>query len=59
MPSRTATAIMWGLKPLFDLIVLLLTIHKSAKFKQTSRPILIDMLIADGMTQLQIECSEL
>lgn len=40
---------MWGLKPLLDVIVLLLTIHKSAKFKQTPRPVLIDILIADGM----------
>lgn len=47
--SKIASAVVWGLKPLFDLMVLLLTVYKSAKFKQTPRPILIDILIADGM----------
>lgn len=39
----------WGLKPLLDIMVLLLTVYKSAKFRQLPRPVLIDILIADGM----------
>ncbi|KAF9649623.1 hypothetical protein BDM02DRAFT_1779751 [Thelephora ganbajun] len=42
-------AAVWSLKPLFDLVVLLLTIRKSSKFKRTPRPILVDILIADGI----------
>ena len=47
--SKIASAIAWSVKLLFDLMVVLLTIYKSTKYKQAPRPVLIDMLIADGM----------
>jgi len=46
--SRLGAAAVWSFKPLFDLMVLLLTVYKSAKFKRIPRPALIDVLIADG-----------
>lgn len=47
---KTGAAAAWSFKPLFDLMVLLLTVYKSAKFKRVPRPALIDVLIADGMS---------
>ena len=49
MLLRVAIAGVWVLKPFFDLVVLLLTIFKSSKFKQAPRPVLVDILILDGM----------
>ena len=49
MLSKIASAAAWSLKPLFDLMTFLLTIRKSSKFKQIPRPVLIEVLIVDGM----------
>lgn len=48
MVSKIALAAVWGLKPAFDLMVFFLTIRKSSTFKQTPRPVLIEVLIEDG-----------
>jgi len=49
MLSKIVSAAVWSLKPLFDLMILVLTVCKSFKFRQTPRPMLIEILIADGM----------
>ena len=48
MVSKIALAAAWGLKPSFDLMVFILTIRKYSTFKQTPRPVLIEVLIEDG-----------
>lgn len=52
VPYRTegqgeVLAILWGLKQLFEIVVLLLTARKYSKFKQSTRPVLIDKLMTD------------
>lgn len=54
MVFKIASAALWSLKPLFDLMVLLFTICKSAKFRRTPRPMLIDVLIVDGMGTIDL-----
>ena len=59
MVSKIALAAVWGLKPAFDLMVFFLTIRKSSTFKQTPRPVLIEVLIEDGTDPNAIDRSEL
>lgn len=54
VPYRTegqgeALAILWSLKQSFEIVVFLLTARKSSKFKQSTRPVLIDKLMTDGI----------
>ena len=59
MLLRIGSAAAWSLKPLLDFMVLLLTVYKSAKFRRVPRPVLIDVLIADGMNPRWLDHSEL